>query len=354
MIFNSVLYVLAAASVAGAAPAGATPPRDAPDRTVVTPYTEVPIVSGRNIVYCATAQLAWNDMRDRIIGEDITLEEPVSMVRYLNEGAASRSDMDERDYFVMAGTQGNRTVEEINRELKRRFGTRIPEMEQRYGECLVTYSYFTKDLKFPRRFEEFKKQSVLFADGGRPVDVESFGIYEYVGQEHSPMGAQAQILRYESPLDFIVRLVTDDPDDEVIIAKTRPDETLRATIDRVQAQVEGAAPQKWLKRDVLVIPKLRVSFSHSYESLKGLYLRNDGWEEFYVYDMVQDVSFLLDEGGISMESYMKLAFRQKGPNDVNRRMVCNTPFLLYLKHNGGAHPYFAVWVENEELMIPRG
>jgi hypothetical protein len=51
---------------------------------------------------------------------------------------------------------------------------------------------------------------------------------------------------------------------------------------------------------------------------------------------------------------MKLAFKQKGPTDANRRMVCHTPFLIYLKHRGGDYPYFAVWVANEELMIPSG
>jgi hypothetical protein len=315
---------------------------------------EVPFTDGQNIVYCSTTQLAWNDMRDDIIGENIRLEEPVELARYLNEGVATRADIDERDYLAMAGTQGNRTVKEINRELKRRFGAHIAEIEERYGECVIAYSYLAKDLRFERRFEEFKSQSVLFVDGDEPTDVQSFGIYDYVGQEHSPMGAQSEILRYESPLDFIVRLRTIDPDDEVIVARTRPGETLRATIDEVQARVEDARPMAWHKRDVLVIPKLRVSFSHSYESLKGLYLRNEGWEEFYVHDMVQDVSFLLDESGISMESYMRLAFKQKGPTDLNRRMVCNAPFLLYLKQKGGRYPYFAVWVANEELMIPRG
>jgi len=354
VLFNKPLYFLAAAALACAGPVDTTPHGPAPDRTLVTPHMEVPLAGGQNVVYCSTIQLAWNDMRDEIVGEDILLEEPVELVRHLNEGVATRADLDERDHLTMAGTQGNQTVKEINRELKRRFGGHIPEVEERYGECIIAYSYLAKDLQFEHRFEDFKSQSVLFADGGKPADVQSFGIYEYVGEEHSPMGAQAQILDYESPLDFIVRLRTTDPDDEVIIGKIPPGENLRATIDEVQVRVAGAEPHAWQKRDVLVIPKLRVSFSHSYDSLEGLYLRNKGWEEFYVYDMIQDVSFLLDESGVSMESSMKLAFKQKGPTDSIRRMVCNAPFLLYLKQKGGKYPYFAVWVANEELMIPRG
>jgi len=354
MLNHKGLLVFVAGTLACAGPVQTTPQDGAPEGTLVTPHMDVPFTEGQNIVYCSTMQIAWNDMKTRVVGEDIRLEKPVELVRRLNSGFATRADIGEDDYLAMAGVAGNETVREINRALKRKFGAHIPAMEGRYGESVVAYSYLAKELHFQRRFEEFHSQAVLYAGGDRPAEVQAFGIYDYVGDEHSPMGAQAEILRYESPMDFIVRLKTTDPDDEVIVARTRPRQSLRELIDQVQAQVDGARPMEWSKRDVLVIPKLRLSFSHSYDEIAGLYLRNDGWEDFYVYDMVQDVRFLLDESGVSMESSMKLAFKQKGPPDTIKRMVCHTPFLIYLKQRGGSHPYYAVWVANEELMIPSG
>jgi hypothetical protein len=346
--------LVALAALACEGPVETTPQNGAPVRTLVSPHMEVPVTDGTNIVYCSTMQIAWNDMKNDVVGEDIRLEKPVELVRHLNSGAATRADIGDNDYLAMAGTAGNETVREINRALKRKFGAYIPATEEVYGESVVAYSYLAKSMEFQRRFEDFQNQKVLYAGGDRPAEVQAFGIYDYADYEHSPIGAQVEILRYEGPLDFIVRLNTTDPYDEVIMARTRPRETLRELIDEVQARVDGARPVEWTKRDVLVIPKLRISFSHSFAEIAGLYLRNEGWEEFFVHDMVQDVRFLLDESGVSVESSMKLAFKQKGPTVENKRMVCHAPFLLYLKHKGGTYPYFAVWVANEELMVPSG
>jgi hypothetical protein len=34
-------------------------------------------------------------------------------------------------------------------------------------------------------------------------------------------------------------------------------------------------------------------------------------------------------------------------------MIFDRPFLLWLRHRGSALPYFAVWVENSELLVKR-
>jgi hypothetical protein len=354
MLNNKGLSVLAVAALACSGPVETTPQNDPPDHTRVTPHMEVPIADGQNVVYCSTMQLAWNEMVDKVVGEEIRLEEPVALVGYLNSGVATRFGLSDNDYLAMAGTGGNETVREINRALKRKFGVAIPAMEERYGESVVAYSYLTKDMEFERLFEEFKAQPVLYAGGNRPAEVQVFGIYDYADYEHSKLGAQAEILRYAGPDDFVVRLVGKNRDDALIVARTRPAQTLGETISRVEERIDGVPPLDWNKGDVLAIPKLRVSFSHSYDEIAGLYLRNPGWEEFYVQEMVQDIRFLLDEKGVSMESSMKLAFMQKGPARTNRVMVCHTPFLVYIEHRGGAHTCFAVWVANEELMVPSG
>lgn len=76
--------------------------------------------------------------------------------------------------------------------------------------------------------------------------------------------------------------------------------------------------------------------------------------EVAVTAVTQEVSFLLDESGVSVESSMELAFKQKGPPAAARRMVCHTPFLFCLQRKGGEHPYFVMWVADEELMVPSG
>jgi len=317
----------------------------------VTPVAEVPITPGQNIVFCATFQLAWKDMMNDVVGEPIRLEKSLELVRRLNEAAATREDIAESDYLAVAGTDSRNSLDEINRALRRKFGANVAEVTGGCGECVFVYAFLNKALRFERPFEVYNDPSGLYFQDGR-AHVQAFGIYDYNEENHAAMADQVEVLAYEGPLDFVVRLRTTNPDDEIIIAKVKPAETLAATVERVEERVENAEPMELARQDVLIVPKLGVSFAHSYDELDGLYLRNDGWEEFYVAEALQDVQFLLDEEGVSVESYMKLAFKQKGPATAHRRMVCSTPFLMYMKQKDGEHPYFTVWVDNRELMIP--
>ena len=328
-------------------------PAAASDNILVTPHLEVAVTGDRNLVYCAAAQMAWSAMRNEIFGEDIRLERQLDLVRRLNEGSDTRTGLPEADYLAVAGTGGNETAREINRALEAKFGARITPVEERYGECVFAYACLVRVLEFETPFEEYTSQNVIFA-GGERAGVAAFGIYDYHPDRHAGMAARAQVLRYDSPGDFIVRLVSADPDEEIIVAKMAPVGTLQDMVDAVQSRIGGADPMAWGPGDVLVVPKLRAAISHSLDELDHLYLRNEGWEEFYVHDVTQEVRFMLDGSGVSMESSMKLAFRQKGPAAPGRRMVCHAPFLFWLRRTGGEHPYLVMWVADEELMVPNG
>ena len=329
----------------------------ASDNILVTPHLEVAVTVDRNIVYCSTFQIAWDDMKSNIIGEDIRLEKPLELVRRLNEGTRFRTaltaGLPEAKYLAVAGANANETVREINRELEIKFGTRMPAIEERYGECVIAYACLVQTLEFERPFEEYTNQNVIDT-GGERAGVEAFGIYDYAAGRHAGMAGQAEILRYQEPRDFIVRLKCADPEDEIIIAKMAPGGSLADMVAAVRSRVEDADPLAWGRGDVLVIPKLRAAISHSFEEVDHLYLRNEGWEEFYVHAMKQDVRFLLDESGVLVESSMELAFKQKGPPAAARRMVCHAPFLFCLQRKSGEHPYFVMWVADEELMVPSG
>jgi hypothetical protein len=97
----------------------------ASDNILVTPHLEVAVTGNRNIVYCSTLQIAWDDMKNNIIGEDIRLEKPLDLVRRLNEGTGARADLPEANYLALAGANSNETVREINRALEMKFGTRV-------------------------------------------------------------------------------------------------------------------------------------------------------------------------------------------------------------------------------------
>jgi hypothetical protein len=76
------------------------------------------------------------------------------------------------------------------------------------------------------------------------------------------------------------------------------------------------------------------------------FLRGDGW----IKEAWQTMKFRLDEEGASLET---LAHAPASMDDVSpgRKMVCDGPFLILLARGSAELPYFALWVENDELLV---
>jgi hypothetical protein len=333
--------------VAATAWAGASPTR-------VTPHMEVPITDGQNVVYCSTFQLAWNDMTRDIVKEDIRLEEPPELVDYLNRSLSTEADIPERDYLAMADYGSDEFVDRLNRALREKFGPGAPQVEEEYGsgELIVAYAYLEKSLQFARPFDVFTNP-MNFLSTDRRWPVEGFGIGSFSAARHGDLRDQVEILDYQNTGDFVIRLRSTRPDDEIVLAHIRPGATLLETYEAVDERVENAVPSYMEERDVLMIPKLRVSIDHSYKSLLGLYLLNEGFEEYFVDEARQNINFRFDERGASVDSESKLVLEKKGPAPEYKRLVFSSSFLLYMRTKGAEYPYFAVWVENDELLIAR-
>jgi hypothetical protein len=87
--------------------------------------------------------------------------------------------------------------------------------------------------------------------------------------------------------------------------------------------------------------------------LKGLAFLNESWRAggMYLSNAKQIVRFRLDKAGARLESEGVLV-SDNGDSDPEpgRNFVFDKPFLIYLREQGAEQPYFALWVENAELM----
>jgi hypothetical protein len=324
------------------------------ETTNITPHMDVPLEPGRNVLFCSTFQLAWNEMKNNIIREDIRLEKPLEMVRRLNSGRATKADISEEDYLSMVGYGADNIADKINRALRTKFGDGAPVVDDIYNDddIILAYAFLWKELQFANAFEDCIDPIHFNAGGGR-APVEGFGIVHYAGERHSNLRDQVEIIEYEHPGDFIVGLASTNPDDEIILANVSPGRTLLDTYEQVNRRAErarrGTGASRLGDKDVLLIPKFDVAIDHRYASLLGLHLRNEGFQQYFVAEARQDVRFRLDECGAAVKSEAILAIK-KGPMDF-KLLRFDKPFLLYLKKKGAAYPYLAVWVENTELMV---
>jgi hypothetical protein len=328
-------------------------PADELTETVILPYLDAPITTGTNLVYCATFQLAWNELRDRVIGGAIQLEGGPAWTSLLNEGTFSRSDLSEDCYLAMGGRGEEGIVEAVRQAMKQRFpnaGYQVPEGLD--DARFFAFAYLVKSLSFQQAFDRLDGGLQLpFQDAARPVA--AFGFDYFAAEpEAEALGRQATILDYRNDDDFILSLNTLSAADEIVLAKVPPGQTLRETVTAVRERIANselvASDREFRDGERLVIPIIDFAVERTYQELTGKPLLNPGWQGHSILVACQGIRLRLDEWGARLESYGVVAACESV--DEPRHFVFDKPFLLYMKEKAAEAPYLVMWIETAELL----
>lgn len=317
-------------------------------RTVITPHLEHEIRAGENVLYCSTFQLAWNELRDNITKERVQLGVEPPVVAYLNKGLSTKADIAEEDYFVTAGLAKDNIIQKINNTLKAKFNGQVPllqEMLERPDD-LIVFAFLNKNMKFAKEFESLYSP-VVFNSDGESVGVKAFGIAKYSKEYHSDIGKQVEI--YIGRHSQIAKLKPASLGDEIILAKVKHERTLLGTIEAVESHIANGNRLDLGGLDSLEIPKFNFDITHSYAELLNKNLKNKGFEDYRITGAIQTILFRLDEKGAVLRSSGTIRMT------LGRKisLIFDGPFLMYLKEKDGRYPYFAMWVDNSELMIKK-
>ena len=324
--------------------------------TIVTPHLEAKIVGGKNLIYCCTFQLAWNDLRDNIVKDDIRLENEPPIVKSLNKKMTTKADISPDCYVAMAGFFKDGIIEKINRALRSKFGRRVPAEKEESEADFMAYAFLLKELDFATSFEDLK-EPVYFRWGSGTTKLRAFGIREYQPRKrkHAKLATQFSILGVNYGTgECIVRLTSKSPKDEIILAKVKPRKTLLETIrwvQRLTAEKDAGGDAFWEfdqhlpHGDTLQIPKLDFDIGHSYTELIRKRFLNRGFQDNQILVATQDIRLRLNERGAMLRS------RAWMENEGGREAVFNEPFLVYLKEKQAKYPYLAIWVAHPEILM---
>lgn len=325
--------------------------------TIVTPHLEAPIANGKNVLWCGTFQLAWNEVCS-LLGGDVRLVNEPPMVAILNKKSFTKRDIDAESYVAVAGFVGDDVFGQIAQQLQDTFkGQATPryipskELTPR-PQDMVAYSYLFKNLEFQVPFERITKPVVFGTE-----QVPCFGIGEEYKDQHFEMLEQFLILDYQSEDDFVIEFKTKSERDRVILAKMRPKPTLKATIEAVQKRAANPEPTQPQIGDVLKVPKFNFDVTRRFTELEGkklLHTNPTVASDLGVVSAVQNIRFQFDEKGVRLRSESHISFgcgsapRPPPPKHV---MIFDEPFLIMLQSTGAEVPYFALWVGNPELLV---
>jgi len=306
--------------------------------TVVLPYAECPIADGVNAVWCASFQIAWNELCD-VLGGPVAPNHSSEMVGLLNAGSAAESDLEAGSYVAAAGYPTDdaddilgRVTESLGRTFQGpAYPKVLPDRTSLDPAQWLAYSYLYKALRFQWPFERWASP-VTFA--GREVQV--FGISRFSSNNVRQVRAAGQVLvhDYRGEADFIVELKTAANSARVILARLEPAATLAETIEFVYGRIAQATPHSLSAGSSLLVPLVDLDLVRHYTELSSLGVA------------VQHIRVTFDEPGDVAASPGGSAAGS------GRRFVFDGPFLVMIQNRRARSPYVAIWVANAELLAP--
>jgi hypothetical protein len=308
------------------------------ERTMVTPHLQCSIDEGSNVLWCATFQLAWNELCD-LLGGPVQLRGAPEAVTILNERTVTRADVDEAHCVALAGYPTGGPDDILNRiadAMDRTFaGTArphyLPERSSLRPGDWVAYAYLFKELSFQSPFQRMSS-GLTFA--GRQV--QHFGIKGLSRSQPDQVKAagQVSVYDYRSADDFIIELKTRSPSDRVILAKVVPEPTLAETVQVVQQRMTRNQPTGMHASSHLFIPVVDFDVCRRY-----IELERDGIA-------LQQIAFKLNETGVTIQSEASTI------RNGHQHLIFDKPFLIMLRKTQARNPYFALWIANAELLVP--
>ena len=311
---------------------------------------------GKNVIYCSTFQLAWSKLRD-IVKEEVHLENEPGDVARLNKGLITPKDISSEYYLAMGGFASENIVAKINDELRTKFKDDPPQLKNDVHTPydIVIYSYLAKELRFSKEFESLKKP-ISFSSHGKTSKVKAFGIKEYSSKkEHDELSKQVRLLSYKTDSDFILKLISKESSDDIVLAIVPPGKTLLDTVVTVMERIgmNGLNPIPLMHKDTLQIPKFNFQIAHQYTPLLNKHFSNKSFEKYFINTAKQDILFKLDEKGLVLKSSAHLGVTLGVDLNKPKQLIFDKPFILFLKEHDGKYPYFAMWIDNDELLIKK-
>ncbi len=337
--------------------------------TRVLSVPDLPLKADQSVLYCATIQLAWDQLRPET-SSPVVVSSPTEISEFLNAHPFPLTALSKDAYFV--GVSGLEA--ENSKGLFDAFRTRFPDAPAEmlkpipdvddFGKAVRILVHLQKSMPFSDVLERIP-EPLKFPDQPGGKFVQSFG-WPSAQDEGArlPVLQQTVAVRdYVSDEDFVLLLRTDGPQrDEIILAKVAPQNSLQATwenvADRLQTPLAKQVETELRAHDQLQIPIMSFGVLVQFPELSVKIPTNASPDRF-ISLALQTIQFRLDEHGAELisDAQMIVGENGHGPSlDIDpekpRHLVFDRPFMLALRENKSEAPYFLAWIGNADLMEP--
>lgn len=299
-----------------------------------------------NKVWVGTFNLVWNDLMNDVIGGKIEFEDgPSQLADELNKQLFTVDQLNPNSYFKIHGVATQDFRSQIENGIKQKFNENskvLDRVEWGNPDVYVLYAMLKKQFNYLERFPTLKENTF----GNSEEKVKYFGIEPDTLQTSSK---NVEILFYNSKEDFAIKLKTKEKE-EVYLYRTSGEnksfeENYQEMLDK-QAQYTG--DKNWNEKDVLNIPFIKISDEINYDELCGRMIKGTGR---YIRQALQTVDFELNNYGGSVKSEALIEVLENAVSTTNREFIYNDDFILYLKEEDKENTYFALKVDNTDVLV---
>jgi hypothetical protein len=326
--------------------------------TVIVPTLDTPIPEGKNAIWCASFQIAWNKLKSDVAKGPMQIKGAEAIAERLNKSPVTEADLPDGSHYAAAGLVKDGVVERIQREMAERFpNVRKPEFISLVpNPVIVAYGYLNAGIKFTHPFRQQQDRFEFRDSNGQPSHLVSFGTrgWKPVAPDDIPMHEQVEVLMVDRPKGsdepvpsaFALDLCKASRPNQLILAVLPRGRTLGEALEYVAAGRATYQPRKLWAGSHVQVPDLDWTIDHRYRELETNTSLLLGAAELFPIGTAQHIRFQLNRSGVRVESDTKVAVAAGG--DVHYDF--NRPFLIILKKRDAANPFFVMWVDNAELL----
>ena len=208
-----------------------------------------------------------------------------------------------------------------------------------------------KELNFLEVFDNFSND-YNWKFGNSEENIKYFGINNASSED---MNKNIEILFYNKisdndyrSNDFAIKLKTKE-DDEIILYRTDEiksfDEYYQDIITKEQNYVGS---KEFSGDDELRIPYVRVNGQIYYSELYEKIIKDTNG--LYIYDVIQNVNFSLNEKGCNLSSKATMVTEYMGIGEDTKYCYFQDTFIIFMKEKDSDNPYFSLKVDNTDIL----
>ena len=280
-----------------------------------------------NNLWIGTLDLAWKELEGKLGLDKIEIEgENPQIINDLNASTFSKEMLDSNDYKI--------------------------NIERTFTNGYKIDTTLNKELNFLVPFDNFSNDYTNLTFGNSEDYIKYFGINNASKEE---LNKNIEILFYnkidENNLhsnDFAIKLKTKEKD-EIILYRTDDKKTFNEYYKDIENKTkEYTGNREFSESDELRVPYVRVNGMIFYNKLYDKKIKNSNG--LYIYDVVQNVNFSLNERGCNLSSKASMVTEYMGIGSDTKFCYFNNSFIIFMKEENSTEPYFALKVDNSDIL----